>query len=70
VNTTGVPVELYACDGSVGAALGAGIGAGIYHSEKEAFVNREKLKVVEPSDTQRYNALYQEWKSLLEEKIK
>jgi hypothetical protein len=25
---------------------------------------------VEPSDTQRYNALYQEWKSLLEEKIK
>ena len=70
VNATGVPVELYACDGSVGAALGAGIGAGIYHSEKEAFVNREKLKVVEPSDTQRYNALYQEWKSLLEEKIK
>lgn len=70
VNVTGVPVELYACDGSVGAALGAGIGAGIYNSEKEAFVNMEKLKVVEPSDTQRYDALYQDWKSLLEEKIK
>lgn len=70
VNVTGVPVELYACDGSVGAALGAGIGAGIYHSEKEAFVNMEKLKVVEPSDTQRYDVLYQEWKSLLTEKIK
>lgn len=70
VNVTGVPVELYACDGSVGAALGAGIGAGIYSSEKEAFVNMEKLKVVEPSDIQRYDALYQEWKSLLEEKIK
>lgn len=70
VNVTGVSVELYACDGSVGAALGAGIGAGIYNSEKEAFVNMEKLKVVEPSDTQRYDALYQEWKSLLEEKIK
>lgn len=70
VNATGVPVELYACDGSVGAALGAGIGAGIYQSEKEAFVNMEKLKVVEPSDTQRYDALYQEWKSLLTEKIK
>lgn len=70
VNATGVPVELYACDGSVGAALGAGIGAGIYSSEKEAFVNMEKLKVVKPSNTQRYDALYQEWKSLLEEKIK
>ena len=27
VNATGVPVELYASDGSVGAAIGAGIGA-------------------------------------------
>lgn len=70
VNTTGVPVELYACDGSVGAALGAGIGAGIYHSEKEAFVNMEKLKVVEPSDTHRYDALYRKWESLLNDKIK
>lgn len=70
VNTTGVPVELYACDGSVGAALGAGIGAGIYHDEKEAFVNRKKLKVVEPSDTERYDTLYQEWERLLQDKLR
>ena len=30
VNATGVPVELYNSDGSVGAALGAGIGAGYF----------------------------------------
>ena len=30
VNVTGIPVELYKNDGSVGAALGAGIGAGIF----------------------------------------
>ena len=30
VNTLNVPVELYECDGSVGAALGAGIGGRFY----------------------------------------
>ena len=30
VNATNVPVELYENDGSVGAALGAGIGAKIF----------------------------------------
>ncbi len=70
VNATQVPVELYACDGSVGAAIGAGIGAGIYQSEKEAFVHMKKLQVVTPSDTQRYDALYIEWKALLDQKIK
>ncbi len=70
VNATQVPVELYACDGSVGAAIGAGIGAGIYQNEKEAFVHMKKLQVVAPSDTQRYDALYFEWKALLDQKIK
>lgn len=69
VNTTGVPVELYACDGSVGAALGAGIGAGIYSDEKEAFIHMKKLQVVEPSDTKRYDTLYREWENLLQEKL-
>lgn len=70
VNTTGVPVELYACDGSVGAALGAGIGAGIYRDEKEAFGNMKKLKVVQPSDTKRYDTMYQEWEKLLQDKLR
>jgi xylulokinase len=66
VNTTGVPVELYPCDGSVGAALGAGIGAGIYKNESEAFRNIKPLALVEPGPLQqRYEELYQNWKKLL-----
>jgi len=49
VNATGVPVELYNCDGSVGAALGAGIGAGIFKTAAEAFSNAKVLQLVEPT---------------------
>lgn len=67
VNVTGVPVELYPCDGSVGAALGAGIGAGIYKSEAEAFRNMKPLSLIEPDKAlqERYEELYQKWKQLL-----
>ncbi|WP_132055787.1 xylulokinase [Pseudocnuella soli] len=66
VNVTGVPVELYPCDGSVGAALGAGIGAGIYKTEEEAFRNMKPLALVEPGALQpRYEELYQQWKKAL-----
>ncbi len=36
VNSTGVPVELYNNDGSMGAAIGSAIGTGVL-SAKEAF---------------------------------
>jgi xylulokinase len=65
VNSTGVPVELYNCDGSVGAALGAGIGVGIFKTEAEAFNNAKLLKLVEPEKTDTYNNLYEEWKEVL-----
>jgi xylulokinase len=66
VNTTGVPVELYENDGSVGAALGAGIGANFYANAKEAFAGMKKWRVVEPSrQTGEYEALYERWKSQL-----
>ncbi len=64
VNATGVPVELYKNDGSVGAALGAGIGCGVYTTPKEAFSNMEKVKTVEPS-AKTYEPVYAEWKELL-----
>ncbi len=70
VNATNVPVELYDCDGSVGAAIGAGLGAGIYQTEKEAFVNMKRLQYVEPVKSTLYNDLYKEWKQLLETRIK
>ena len=64
VNVTGVPVELYNNDGSVGAALGAGIGAAVYTDANEAFSNLKPLKVAEPQ-TQQYEPVYQQWKELL-----
>lgn len=70
VNATGVPVELYKNDGSVGAALGAGIGAGIFSSAKEAFTQFDIITTVHPQKEKEYDAVYQEWKELLEEKLK
>ncbi len=70
VNSTHVPVELYACDGSVGAAIGAGLGSGIYTNEKEAFVNMKRLQLIQPENTARYDELYLEWKALLEQRLK
>ena len=65
VEVTGVPVELYQTDGSVGAALGAGVGAKIYSEPGEAFAGRAPLRLVEPSKTSVYDDLYQEWKAVL-----
>ena len=70
VNATGVPVELYENDGSVGAALGAGIGAGIYKSYSEAYTKFKTLGKFEPTDVEKYEQLYQEWKKLLEMHMK
>lgn len=69
VNSTGVPVELYDNDGSVGAALGSGIGSGIYSSPAEAFSNIKYIQLVEPSLTEIYEPVYQDWLSLLNKQI-
>ena len=65
VNATNVPVELHDCDGSVGAAKGAGIGVGFYKTAKEAFTNSTPLDLVEPTEAKLYNELYEAWKELL-----
>ncbi len=65
VNATGVTIELYDCDGSVGAAIGAGIGAGVYKTTAEAFRNNKPIKTVEPSNQNLYNDLYKNWKDVL-----
>ena len=65
VNVTNVPIELHDCDGSVGAAKGAGIGAGFYATPKEAFSNSKSLNLIEPTQAGLYNDLYGEWKELL-----
>jgi len=65
VNTLNVPVELYDCDGSVGAAIGAGLGAGVYASEVEAFRHFKPLNLVEPTQTKLYDEMYGKWLKLL-----
>ncbi len=70
VNFTGVPVALYQNDGSVGAALGAGIGAGIFNNPAEAFTRMQPVQLIEPSDIATSNEIYQEWKSLLLQQLK
>ena len=62
---TGAVIDLYDTDGSVGAAKGAGIGAGIYKDNTEAFATLEKLAVIEPADVDEYTAAYEVWKSRL-----
>ena len=62
---TGAVIELHDTDGSVGAAKGAGIGAGIYKDNAEAFATLEKLAVIEPADTAEYAEAYEIWKSRL-----
>ncbi len=69
VNVTGVPIELYENDGSYGAAIGAGIGLGVYQSSAEAFKNRKALKLVEPNGEQ-IEDFYQQWKEILLQKLK
>lgn len=69
VNATGVKVELYEGDGSVGAATGAGIGAGIL-KESDLASGRKAIKIIEPSSQILYDDLYQQWKNLLEVQLK
>ena len=65
VNATGIAVELYQSDGSVGAALGAGIGAGVF-SEKDLGASTKALQLIEPSQQDQYDELYYQWKAILQ----
>ena len=64
---TGATIELYDTDGSVGAAKGAGMGAGIYKDNTEAFSTLKKLQVIEPDvqAAEQYQAAYALWKERL-----
>jgi xylulokinase len=69
VNSTGVAIEFYDGDGSYGAALGAGMGAGIYKETSAAFSNRKPTGIVEPGKSNTCEELYQDWKFFLDEKL-
>lgn len=66
VNVTNTPVDLYPTEGSIGAALGAGVGAGSYLDTKAALEHRKPLRTVEPNATaELYNELYNDWEKKL-----
>ena len=62
---SGAAIELYDTEGSAGAAKGAGIGAGIYKDNREAFATLERLAVIHSEHQDEYRAAYERWKSYL-----
>lgn len=59
-------IDLYDTDGAIGAARGAGIGAGIYKSPAEAFATLRRIDTVYPAtDRTPYIEAYARWKECL-----
>lgn len=60
-------IHLYNTDGSIGAARGAGIGAGYYKSENEAFNGLAEVGITEPDreKVHLYNEAYSKWRDNL-----
>ncbi|NQZ78828.1 MAG: carbohydrate kinase [Ekhidna sp.] len=69
-NVLSCQIEMMETTGAVGAAKGAGVGAGIYSSLTEAFTTMKPLHVYEYSGNQdRYKEGYESWKANLENNI-
>ncbi len=68
---TGTTVELYNTDGAIGAARGAGIGAGFFSGPKEAFKALKTVSTIDPKPELAaiYADLYNHWKTELEKMI-
>ena len=68
---SGATIELYDTDGSLGAARGAGFGAGIYSSLEEAFAGLEKISTIKPDEKLREDMLkaYERWNKELQKNL-
>jgi xylulokinase len=64
----GAKIELYETDGALGAARGAGIGAGIYFSFEEAFAGLSKRREVMPRP-EIYAEAYGKWRQTMEKTV-
>ncbi len=71
-SVSGATIELYDTDGSVGAAKGAGIGAGIYKDNNEAFATLERVAEIEPdlANKQQYADAYATWRERVVNSLK
>lgn len=65
---TGAPVELHHTDGAQGAARGAGLGAGIYATEADAFAGLDSAGLILPDKSlrQAYRSTYLRWRERLD----
>ena len=65
-------IELFDTDGSLGAARGAALGAGIYKSADEAFATLERLDVIEPAADWKNSleSAYMNWKKEVNNAVK
>jgi xylulokinase len=70
-NSTELELELYKTEGSQGAAIGAGIGAGIYTSPSEALSQIKPLRTLSPSPGLyvKYENHYHKWKRMLKKAV-
>ena len=65
-SVSGATIDLMDTDGAVGAAKGAGIGAGIYKDNNEAFASLKTLMTIHPADDRTpYMEAYSRWKEYL-----
>ncbi len=65
-SVSGATIDLVDTDGAVGAAKGAGMGAGIYADNNDAFGSLRVLEVIEPAaDRTPYLEAYARWKDTL-----
>ncbi|WP_028297580.1 xylulokinase [Olivibacter sitiensis] len=66
VDITGLHLQLYHTDGSVGAAIGAAIGVGHYRTEQEAFAGRPIVAEYHPEKKLVYEEGYGQWSAQLD----
>ncbi|MEJ1241792.1 FGGY family carbohydrate kinase [Chryseolinea sp. T2] len=71
VNTTRARLELYDTDGAKGAALGAGVGAGLFGSFSDAFKSLKIIRSEEPTAelSEMYEQSYMHWSMLLKRQL-
>jgi len=70
-NLAGGNLEIMDTDGSLGAARGAGLGCGIYNSNKDAFLSLKPVRSYQANKDLRdqYLSAYESWKKDLEEML-
>ncbi|MDR1153098.1 MAG: carbohydrate kinase [Bacteroidales bacterium] len=68
---TGASIELFDTDGAVGAAKGAGVGAGVYKTPAEALSSLKRIETIapNPSEKEAYEKAYQRWKDVLNKNL-